>query len=34
MELYQVLMIIVAIALVVMYVYKRITGVDLLHRMA
>jgi len=34
MELYQILIIAAAVVMVVMYVYKKMTGVDLLHRFA
>lgn len=34
MEVYQVCIIVVAVIVVIMYIYKRFTGVDLLHRFA
>jgi len=34
MELYQICIIVVAVIVVIMYIYKRFTGVDLLHRFA
>lgn len=34
MELYEIVIIVVAVVVVAMYLYKRITGVDLLHKFA
>lgn len=34
MELYEILIIVVALCVVGMYIYKRFTGIDLLHRFA
>lgn len=34
MELYEILIIVVAVCVMIMYLYKRFTGVDLLHRFA